>query len=60
MKKVTNADLIRKIDYSESKKPAFIETFKTIQDSGFRSYMADIILKDERRRKSFVESQKKD
>lgn len=59
MKKITNADIIRKIDFSETAKPAYVETFKTVNDQGFKNFLSSVISKDETRRQKFVDEQKK-
>lgn len=55
MKKVTNNDLIRKLDFNQpAANPAYVSNIKTISDQGFRSFIAEVIIKDEERKSLFM------
>ena len=54
MKKISNNDLIRKLDYTPNQKPAFVSNVKSINDLGFRMFVADVIKNDEGRKSDFL------
>lgn len=56
MKKISNNDLIRKLDFSQNSKPAYVSNTKTISDVGFRTFMSDVITKDEVRKSEFLKT----
>lgn len=49
MKRINNNDLLKKLD-SKAVNPKPASQLSTIADQGFRSYMADIIVSDKKRR----------
>ena len=53
MKKILNNDLIKRLE-SKTKNPKPLIPLKGIQDLGFRNYMAEIIVSDDKRRKDFT------
>lgn len=55
MKRTTNADLIRKLDYSSGNyQQAYISNMKTVEDQGFRNFLGNLINEDEKRRQDFL------
>jgi len=55
MKKKSNNDIIRKLDFNQPVgKLAYISNIKTISDQGFRSFIAEVISKDEERKSMFI------
>lgn len=54
MKKISNNDLLRKLDFTTDQKPAFVSNVKSIDDSGFRMFVADVIKNDESRKSEFL------
>jgi len=54
MKRLSNADLIRKLDYSEGNyQQAYVSNAKNVQDEGFRHFLGSTIKEDEKRRAEF-------
>lgn len=55
MKRTTNADLIRKLDYSSGNyNQAYVSNVKTIEDEGFRNFLGNLIKEDENRKQEFA------
>lgn len=56
MKKFSNSDLIRKLDFAlPPGKPAYVSNLKTVTDEGFRGFISEMISKDEKRKADFTQ-----